>query len=203
MTTTTIITATKTAKATVWLLLLVCCYFTFLQSIYTSHSQPRIYTLMPHWSTSAESLVRTLQHNLHPSAVLHPQSLNLFNFVCCSKQYLGLIWNASLIMIIIIFPCQFTFRTYFWSGGDLFLRLFVRLMSIGWQWVWMAWLLLTEQIMRAMSFECTRTHSMRGLDVLNEMEECLSTNRLKMKGLFCRHARRGCQCVSAKTIRTK
>lgn len=58
-------------------------------------------------------------------------------------------------------------------------------MSIGWPW-YGARLLLTEQIMRAMSFECTRTHSMRGLDVLNEMEECLSTNRLKMKGLFCR-----------------
>lgn len=27
-------------------------------------------------------------------------------------------------------------------------------------------------------------HSLRGLDVLNEMEKRLSTNRLKMKGLF-------------------
>lgn len=62
-------------------------------------------------------------------------------------------------------------------------------MSIGWQWCG-AWLQLTEQIMRAMSFESTRTHPMRGLDVLNEMEECLSTNRLKMKGLFCRRTRR-------------
>lgn len=84
-------------------------------------------------------------------------------------------------MIIIIFPCQFTLRTYFWSGGDLF-RVYCTSIGIV---QWFGGLASFDRADHASNvIRVPLHHSMRGLDVLNEMEKRLSTNRLKMKGLF-------------------
>lgn len=107
-------------------------------SFTTTHSttHPNMLKVIAHWSASAERLCEHFNTICTPPHCELSQSPNLFNFVCCSEQYLGLIWNASLIMIIIIFPCQFTFRTYFWSGGDLFL---VYLYTVNVNWMAMVW----------------------------------------------------------------